>query len=240
MIEIPNEVTVASGHSQKIEGTLTFPEPSFNGLLTAGLHISEKKSKETESAIANTVSYNLPFIVRGNIDIRPKAEITFEKLSIEDDLSTQSSLNIFLSNKEATLLKESDFTAEIKDKNGKTLLKKSSKLDITPETSFIYPIKLPEKIDAGDYQLVLKVKHRTDKWNFKKSFQITNQASKEIYQKKHRKERSWLIYGLFALAFLFIGFFLWTFKKRKASKRNKHLEQHSRLSRVEKRKRRYK
>ncbi|MGN8981115.1 WxL protein peptidoglycan domain-containing protein [Enterococcus villorum] len=223
MIQLPKEVTVAGRHSQTIEGSLTFPESSFNGLLMAGLHISEKKSEKKEATIANTIAYNLPFVVRGNIDTRPKAHITLEKYSIEPFSSTQSSLDILLSNGKATLLKESEFVAEIKDSHNKTIVKQSSKLDITPETSFIYPIKLPEKLNAGDYQLVLKVKHKKDKWVFKKAIHLSSQKSKEIRQRALGKDNIRVFYGLLILSAVCIHLLLWLFlKKRKKKHRNKH------------------
>lgn len=194
MINIPKEVTISGGQSKKVEGSIKIPGESFNGILMGGIHVSQKKEKEKQSKISNSVAYNLPFIVRGNIDVRPKANLILKSVSLEKFSTTQSSLDIHLSNEEATFLKESDFQAEIKDKSGKTITKQSSKIDITPDTKFVYPIKLPDKIDAGEYQVILEVTHGKDKWEFKKVFQVTNDQSEEIEKRSGIRDYSILIY----------------------------------------------
>lgn len=193
---------MAAGQSKKIERSLRFPQESFNGLLMAGIHVSEKKSQESGTTVSNTVVYNIPFVVRGDNDIRPKAKLLLERTSLDKLSSTQSSLDIHLSNEEATLLKESDFQAEIKNKNGKVITTQSSKLDVTPETKFIYPIKLPKKINAGDYRVTLKVTHRKDQWKFNKNFAITGEEAKEIHQRAGIKDYSWIIYGIIIIIVL--------------------------------------
>ncbi|WP_270245356.1 DUF916 domain-containing protein, partial [Lactococcus lactis] len=122
MIQLEKEVTVPAGQSQKVEGSLNFPQASFNGILMAGIHVSEKNSQTNQSAVSNSVAYNLPFVVRGNNDIRPDAKLTLKKVSLESFSSTQSSLDVELSNEEATLLKDSQFQAEIiNKKSGKVM-----------------------------------------------------------------------------------------------------------------------
>lgn len=205
MIQLPKEVTIGAGQTQKVEGTLSFPQESFNGLLMAGIHVSEKKNQGSEATVSNTVAYNLPFVVRGDSDSRPKAKLSLKKTSLEKLSSTQSSLDFYLSNEEATLLKESDFQAEIRNISGKVITTQSSKLDITPETKFIYPIKLPEKVQAGEYSVNLKVTHGKDNWEFNKKFTITGEQAKEIHQRSGIKNYSWIIYCIIIVAIIFIG-----------------------------------
>ncbi|WP_285141037.1 DUF916 domain-containing protein [Lactococcus petauri] len=235
MIQLPKEVTVAAGQSKKIEGSLSFLQESFNGLLMAGIHVSEKKSQESGATVSNTVAYNIPFVVRGDNDVRPKANLLLERTSLEKLSSTQSSLDIHLSNEEATLLKESNFQAEITNKSGKVITTQSSKLDITPETKFIYPIKLPEKINAGDYRVTLKVTHGKDQWKFNKNFTITGEEAKEIHQRAGIKDYSWIIYCIIIIIAIFsIGLLLIFLKKKQKTKREINNDSLSRRSRRKK------
>ncbi|WP_285047010.1 DUF916 domain-containing protein [Lactococcus petauri] len=231
MIQLPKEVTVAAGQSKKIEGSLSFPQESFNGLLMAGIHVSEKKSQESGATVSNTVAYNIPFVVRGDNDVRPKANLLLERTSLEKLSSTQSSLDIHLSNEEATLLKESNFLAEITNKSGKVITTQSSKLDITPETKFIYPIKLPEKINAGDYRVTLKVTHGKDQWKFNKNFTITGEEAKEIHQRAGIKDYSWLIFIISFFGIILIFVVLYLVRK----KRNKQIDASNGRSKLKKR-----
>ncbi|PFG85580.1 hypothetical protein BW152_00495 [Lactococcus lactis] len=229
MIQLPKEVTVPAGQSQKVEGSLNFPQASFNGILMSGIHVSEKKAEDNQSAVSNTVAYNLPFVVRGDSDVRPEAKLTLKKVSLEAFSSTQSSLDIGLSNEEATLLKESRFQAKITSKkNDKVIVQQSSKLDLTPETDFVYPVKLPKNLPAGDYQLVLKVTHGKDNWDFKHSLHVTGAEAKSIQQRAGVKDYSWLIYVFLILLIIII--FVILFFVRKTRKRNKQIEISNRRS----------
>lgn len=235
MIQLPKEVTVPAGQSQKVEGSLSFPQDSFNGILMAGIHVSEKKSQANQSAVSNTVSYNLPFVVRGDSDVRPDAKLTLKKVSLKAFSSTQSSLDVELSNEEATLLKDSQFQAEIINKrSGKVIVKQSSKLDLTPETDFVYPVKLPKSLPAGDYQLVLKVTHGKDNWEFKRSLHVTGAEAKSIQQRAGVKDYSLLIYVFLILVIIII--FVILFLVRKTRKRNKLIEAPNRRSKRKRRK----
>lgn len=222
MIKLPKEVTVKAGTSENIAGSIAFPAVSFNGILMAGIHVVEKQDKDKGATVSNTVAYNLPFAVRGDIDKRPKAVLSLEKLSIENYSSTQSSLAVSLSNEAQTLLKSSDFKAEIKDKNGKVIKTASSKIDLTPETQFVYPITLPAGIKAGKYELNLTVTHAEDHWTFKKSFTITGKQAKAIHQRAQVKS-PWWVYCLVVASILGVVLLLILIlmkKKKKKSEEN--------------------
>lgn len=216
MIQLPKEVTVPAGQSQTVEGTLTFPQNSFNGILMAGIHVSEKTSNSSSSTVSNTVSYNLPFVVRGDNDVRPQAKLALDKVSLDSFSSTQSSLDVQLSNKKATFLKESDFQTEILNKKGEVITKQSSTIDLTPETQFTYPVKLPKNLSAGEYQLVLNVKHAKDQWNFKQTFHISEAEARAIREMSGVKDYSWMFYVLGVLVLvIFLSIFYIIKRKRK-------------------------
>lgn len=228
MIQLPKEVTVPARQSQKVEGTLKFPPASFNGILIAGIHVSEKEIKSDQSTVSNTVSYNIPFVVRGNNDVRPKPKLELKKVSLQYFSSTQSSLDVQLSNQKTTFLKESYFQAKIRTKKGKVITTQSSKIDLTPETDFVYPVKLPKDLPVGEYELVLKVKHENDQWQFKQSFHITDKEAKDIRQRAGVKYDFWFLYILpglgIVIAIVAILIIIYTRKKgtQNEDRRSKH------------------
>lgn len=198
MIDLSKEIKVAAYSSENVKGSLTFPKENFNGLLMAGIHVSEKKTKDSKSSnVSNSVAYNIPFVVRGNNDKRPKPILDLNQVKVEKFSSDTYSLDALLENKGPNLMKEVKFSSEIKDESGKSILKEDRKLDITPETSFAYPIKLPATIKAGKYTLTLNVEHnKTNKWAFSKTFEITKQDVKNIKDATPSKTNKWLMYGM--------------------------------------------
>lgn len=190
MVQLPNEVTVAPNSSQEVAGTLVFPEKDFNGILMAGIHVSEKKEENNQSSVSNTVAYNIPFVVRGNIDERPAPSLELSELNVNKFSSDTYSVDVTLDNVGVNLLKEVQFTAEIRDEKGQLITTQKSKLDITPETSFIYPIKLTSDLKEGNYSMSLYVQHNDEnKWNFTKKFELSSEEAKEIRGTTRKKQQ---------------------------------------------------
>lgn len=204
LVQLPKEVTVAPNSTQVVKGKLTFPEASYNGILMAGIHVSEKQSQDKTAAVSNTVAYNIPFVVRGDNDSRPQAILTCQSVSVKQPTVIESTLDIALTNEAPTFLKESSFKAEIKDANGQTVKTKDSKLDVTPQTAFTYPIKLSSDMKAGDYTVDLTVTHAKDKWHFAKKFTLTGKQAKVIRSQNKKQGIAWYVYVLIGVLVLFI------------------------------------
>ncbi len=219
MIKLPETVTVPANSSQKINGELAFPENDFNGILMAGIHVSEKKKKDAQATISNTIAYNIPFVVRGNQDERPTPKLTMNKLTVEKFSSDTYAINANVTNQGPNLLKEVQFKAEVKDKNGKIVVSQKNKIDITPATSFIFPVKLPENLQSGKYTLTLNVNHRDkNKWLFKKSFEISKKDSKKISSVSNGKNSHFVRDGLLSVsAILLIGGAVLFFLQKKSN-----------------------
>ncbi|EQA3584205.1 WxL protein peptidoglycan domain-containing protein [Enterococcus faecalis] len=197
MIDIFKEVKVPANSSENVSGSLTFPKEDFNGLLMAGIHVSEKKTEDSESNVSNSVAYNIPFVVRGNIDQRPKPILDLAQVKVEQFSSDTYSLDALLENKGPNLMKEVKFNSEIKAESGKSILKEDRQLDITPETLFAYPIKLPTTIKPGKYTLTLEVEHnKTNKWSFSKTFEVTKQDVKNIKATIPEKRNLGIVYAI--------------------------------------------
>lgn len=219
MIDISKEVKVPAKSSENVKGNLTFPKEDFNGLLMAGIHVSEKKTKDSESNVSNSVAYNIPFVVRGNNDQRPKPMLDLTQVKVEKFSSETYSLDALLENKGPNLMKEVKFSSEIKDESGKSILKENQQLDITPETEFTYPVKLPSTIKSGKYTLKLNVEHnKENKWAFSESFEITKQDVKKIKDATPSKTNKWLKYSIILSSFLIlliIGFIIMKIKNKR-------------------------
>lgn len=191
MVEFPKEVKVGAKSDKIITGKVIFGSKDFNGLLMAGIHVSKNSKEKTTTGVSNNVSYNIPFVVRGNIDKRPTPKIELIKTTVEQLTTSQYALNILLNNIKSNLLKDVKFTALIEDSKGNILETQESKIDITPETKFIYPLKLTSKYSEGNYMVKLKMTHgKKDKWDFQSEFQLSNGEASNIENIKNNKENN--------------------------------------------------
>ncbi|AUJ86521.1 DUF916 domain-containing protein [Enterococcus sp. CR-Ec1] len=206
MIDISKEVKVPANSSENVSGSLTFPKEDFNGLLMAGIHVSEKKTKDSESNVSNSVAYNIPFVIRGNEDKRPDPVLNLKKVTVEKFTSDTYSVDALLENKGPNLMKEVMFHSNVMNEQGQTVFSQESQLDITPETEFVYPVTLPETIKSGEYTLVLSVKRDdSNNWEFSKEFEITKQDEKNIKQVNPYKQSYLKTYGfVFAIVSIFL------------------------------------
>jgi hypothetical protein len=214
MVQLEKEVTVAPNSNKVVSGSIDFPDKSFNGILMGGLHIAEEKGALKGNTISNTIAYNIPFVVRGNVNKRPVLQVVLDQVKVAKNAAGLYGLNASIDNQRANLLKKVEVVAAIKNEDNKTLSKTTSHLDITPETKFNYPIKLPKGIKAGKYKLVLKMKHDQKQWKFKKNFKVKSSELK-VSKSSSSKTSSWIAIGALVVALLvvFIGY-QW-FKKSK-------------------------
>ena len=176
MVKIDKEVTLDANSSKIIEGKITFPDVDFDGILMAGIYISQMNDSVNESTISSLISYNIPFIVRGNIDTRPDPNLTFTALKVEKDSSDTAILNVNLDNKGPNLLKSVSVLTEIVDEDGKSVFNQEGTIDITPETSFSYPIEIPSTIESGKYNMIFTIRHSEENvWIFEETFDISEE-----------------------------------------------------------------
>lgn len=231
LVQLPSQISVAPQSSQEVKGTITFPSESFNGILMAGIHVSEQSDKKQQGSVSNTVAYNLPFVVRGNIDQRPTPKLALIKLDVEKFSSDQTALNVHLNNAEANLLKASQFKAEIKDENNKTILAQNSKIDITPNTEFIYPIIFDKTLKKGEYKLVLEVTHGNDKWKFNKKFKISEKDTTLMEQQHPKQNHQWIWYIVVAAIVILLIALIVSKKKNKKRRAKTKKRGSNRLSR---------
>lgn len=218
MVILPAEVTVAANSSQEIHGELVFPDNDFDGLLMAGIYVSEKNGTNSEATVSNTIAYSIPFVVRGNIDERPTPNIELIDLSVEKFSSDTYAVNAELNNVGPNLLKEVKFEARIENESGEVIDTQESTIDITPETSFIYPIKLNSTYKSGQYKLVLSLKHgEENSWEFIEEFEISSDDSKEIKELSKSEGNHFIWYGMGVGVVVILS--IWIFIAKKKSKK---------------------
>lgn len=224
MIEIPKSVEVKANDKVVLDGSIKIPDVDFNGILMAGIHISEFNVKDKDSIVSNSVAYNIPFVLRGNNDNRPNPILTFDDVNVEKFSSEEYRLDSVLSNKGPNLMKDVKFISEIKDKNNNVIDTQNYEIDITPETTFVYPIKLPSNIKKGDYTLHLSVDHGDkDKWDFQKKFSITDNDVKKIkdVSSSKRNKLTKYIYIVVILLIIIVCFlFYWKNKLKRDNNKN--------------------
>ena len=219
LVKIENEVTIPANSTQEIPGTLMFPKEDFNGILMAGIYVSEKKEQGNEGTVSNTIAYSFPFVVRGNIDERPKPILDLSSIEVNQNSSETYAVDVTFENKGPNLMRDVKFEAQLLDTNGKEVLMQESQFDVTPETAFVYPVVLPSDIQAGSYHLILNVKHNeTNKWRFEKDIEITKEIAqeiKEIKQTNHKKQLPWQIYIIILLLVVLVLLVIILFVKLK-------------------------
>lgn len=212
---IPNEVEVPANQTKTVNGMIDFPNNSFNGVLMGGLHVFKKLKEGNNVTVSNRISYNIPFVIRGNIDKRPIPKIELRKVAVEKHTSESYSINCYLNNVEANLLKNTEYKIVLRDKNGRSIKTQKNTIDITPNTKFTVPISLPSNLKKGMYSVNISVIHdNKEKWTFTNKIQINQKNIDDIHnsEKNHsNKIDSTPIYLLITILFviaLFLGIIL--------------------------------
>lgn len=216
VLKIEKTIKVPANSEKTVKGEVLFPSENFNGIFLAGIHVSKKAEEDKSKGVSNTVAYNIPLVLRGNIDKRPEPKIDLTKVNIEKFTSKQYSVYATLNNSGPNLLKDVKFKATIENDKGEVVETQESAIDITPETEFIYPIKLTSKYKAGDYTLKLHLLHnKDDKWDFSKKFTITDEDTKNIKAVTETDTIKWYLIGGSLFILCGITLFIWIKKRRK-------------------------
>ncbi|RSU06933.1 hypothetical protein CBF30_06640 [Vagococcus entomophilus] len=218
MVRFPPVVKVLAHTSQDIYTEFTFPQADFNGILMGGIHISEKKQQNSSQGVTNVIAYNIPLVIRGNIEQRPDAKIKFGTISFEKETVNHYALAMKLTNVETNFLKNVSVKVKIKNEKEKVVDEQESTVDITPETTFSYPIHLKSAYKSGKYHVEIALKHDKQVWKKSKTIVLSNDQAKQLKQSSKSKKIAGfpVIMGLLLFFVLFvIGFILLKIKKKK-------------------------
>lgn len=179
MVTFPKSVEVAAHQSQVIYSTISFPQKDFNGIKMGGIEVEEQHSSQEKQ---NVVSYVLPLIIRGNIDQRPQAKITFGKFDLKQSTFHDFALSLPISNMNATLLKDAQVNVTLKRSDGGVVWNKSSKFLITPETTFVYNQPIDKDLKAGAYKVELVIKHGKESWESTQELTVSKNTASKMKQ----------------------------------------------------------
>ena len=179
MVAFPKSVDVAAHGSQVVYSTINFPQKDFNGIKMGGIEVEEQHSSQEKQ---NVVSYVLPLIIRGNIDQRPQAKITFGKFDLKQSTFHDFALSLPISNINATLLKDAQVDVTLKRSDGGVAWTKSSKFLITPETSFVYNPTIDKDLKAGTYKVELVIKHGEERWENTQELTVSKNTASKMKQ----------------------------------------------------------
>lgn len=218
MVRFSPTVKVLAHTSQDIYTEFTFPQADFNGILMGGIHISEKQQQNSSQGVTNVIAYNIPLVIRGNIEQRPEAKIKFGTISFEKEAVDHYALAMKLTNVETNFLKKVSIKVKIKNEKGKVVDEQESTVDITPETTFSYPIHLKSAYKSGKYHVEITLKHDKQVWKKSKSIELSNNQVKQLKQSSKSKKMSSLpvIIGiLLFLVFVVVCIALLRIKKKK-------------------------
>lgn len=216
LVKLPSSITIAGESSRVVTANIQFGTSDFNGILMGGIHVTKRADAELEG-VSHTVSYNLPLIIRGNIDQRPEPRLVLTQLAVTPSEKKQFTLNVSLHNERANFLKEVYFEAVIKNNLGAVVDKQSSTWDLTPETELHYPVKLTGRYQQGIYQLELTVTHRSEqKWHFNETFELTAAKANQLKQKTTGRANAWI--SVILAGVILLSYFISKYVRRQFAK----------------------
>lgn len=180
LVVFPETVTVEAHSTKEVYTDIQIPSNDFNGIMMAGLHISESTDDASKAGVTNTVAYSIPLVIRGNIDQRPEPILSFGKVQFVKKGVDSYLLTMLVNNEGVNLLKDVTTSIIVKNSSDKILDKIETKLDITPETEFEYPVRLTEQYKPGTYTATITLTHNERTWEQEESFTITSEQAFEI------------------------------------------------------------
>lgn len=219
----PHEVTVAPNTTSTVYSNFSFPNQDYNGIKIFGVYVTEKSTDKTGKGISNVVSYALPLVIRGNIDQRPEANVTFKEASLlKQNINYQ--IKIPVSNEKEVYLKNSKVKVEILNSKQQVLDQLNEKIDVTPTTSFNLLVPLTKKYDSGTYTVKVTITHDKQTWHNESQLKITKEQSTKIKGTLPKKKQAFpiviiLIVIIFALS-LGLAFVIWQLHSKKSNQKD--------------------
>lgn len=219
----PHEVTVAPNTTSTVYSNFSFPNKDYNGIKIFGVYVSEKSEDKASKGVSNMVSYALPLVIRGNIDQRPEANVTFKGASLlKQNINYQ--IKVPVSNEKEVYLKNSKVKVEVLNSKHQVLDQLNEKIDITPTTSFDLLVPLTKKYNSGTYTVKVTITHEKQTWRNESQIKITKEQSTKIKATLPKKKQAFpiviiLIVIIFALS-LGLAFVIWRLHSKKSSQKD--------------------
>lgn len=219
----PHEVTIEPNTTSTVYSNFSFPNQDYNGIKIFGVYVSEKSEDKASKGVSNVVSYALPLVIRGNIDQRPEAKVTFKAASLlKQNLNYQ--IKVPVSNEKEVYLKNSKVKVEVLNSNHQVLDQLNEKIDVTPTTSFNLLLPLTQKYASGNYTVKVSMTHDKQTWHHESQIKITKEQSTKIKETLPKKKHAFpiviiLLVIIFALS-LGLAFVIWRLHSKKSNQKD--------------------
>lgn len=219
----PHEVTVAPNTTSTVYSNFSFPNQDYNGIKIFGVYVSEKSEDKASKGVSNVVSYALPLVIRGNIDQRPEAKVTFKAASLlKQNLNYQ--IKVPVSNEKEVYLKNSKVKVEVLNSNHQVLDQLNEKIDVTPTTSFNLLVPLTKKYNNGTYTVKVTISHDKKSWNNESQIKITKKQSTKIKATLPKNKQTFpivsLLIGIILVLSLGLVYVIWQLHSKRKSRKD--------------------
>lgn len=219
----PHEVTVAPNTTSTVYSNFSFPNQDYNGIKIFGVYVSEKSEDKASQGVSNVVSYALPLVIRGNIDQRPEAKVTFKAASLlKQNLNYQ--IKVPVSNEKEVYLKNSKVKVEVLNSNHQVLDQLNEKIDVTPTTSFNLLVPLTKKYNNGTYTVKVTISHDKKSWNNESQIKITKKQSTKIKATLPKNKQTFpivsVLMGIILVLSLGLVYVIWQLHSKRKSRKD--------------------
>ncbi|MGL9997463.1 hypothetical protein IGJ41_002746 [Enterococcus sp. DIV1537a] len=185
LIQLPKKIKVAKYSSKVLEGSLQLPNQNFVGDSLAGIHISEAYIGGQK----NSLVYDIPVSVQGGEEEKKVANIKLQTINVRKARRDVYTLYADFKNNSSHLLKDVVVSMQLKDKNGKEVLKQYKKIDIVPKSLFSIPINSPRELGEGSYSLEAEINNGSYKWNLHEDFDIDVKQALKLKKSFHKTRK---------------------------------------------------
>lgn len=247
IVTVAKEVSIPAKSSLKVPLNIKMPETKFDGIISGGITIKEKDSvtdskgsKSQGLAINNKYAYVVALLInQTDKEVKPKLELNEVTPA---QVNARNVINANIQNITAAYVNEMSVDAKVIQKGKTKTLYENTKnsMQMAPNSNFEYPISLNgEKLEAGDYTLILNVEANEGKWSFTKNFTINGKDAKKFNQQdvSIKKDNTWIYLLASLFLILIVAYLVFIInRKRKEEKRKEEARKRALAHRKKKRK----
>lgn len=199
------DVTVDAASEQQIEIPIKMVNEQFDGIILGGVTI-KKNSDETSSKyfLENVFWYSFAIQICQN-EKKVSPNLSSNK-AFFDQIDDRNVAMMEIENIAPVLLSHIKGTFTLREMKSGKVIKEESKeeMSIAPNTRFLLPVFLNQKVEAGEYVYELLLQKGSNNWYFKHSFTISRTKAKQLNQTSVDSSKKSMSYKGRILFLLFI------------------------------------
>lgn len=181
---------IKGGESKVVSLPLRIPN-ELTGTALAGIRVEKKFSegdtKKDTIGIQNRHAYIIGLKVRSEIkNLSP--ELTYEGVQTKSYL-TRPNVLVKLANQTPTITQPMKFEAVV-TKNKKVVVRKTMEVRFAPSTYMTVPIETMGILQAGTYQMAIRVEGKERTWKWNDEFKVTKKQVKQMEEKIPKIEKN--------------------------------------------------